>query len=155
FERIIAHDSNMSPCHAQEAERLSQQFDLLWSNRTRGVDVVSLHEAFRLGILRVRGDSKLTPSSESLPESTALPPSPPEHLRRPARLTLRDYQELAIENWFRAHGKGIYSMATGTGKTITALATLEELFRRCGPPMVIIIVAPYLNLVEQWKSIAK
>ncbi len=155
FERITAHDSETSPLHAREAERLSLQFELLWENRTPGVDVVTLHEAFRLALMRARGDESVNTPLESSPETGRLLQSPPEHLRRPFRLALRDYQESAIREWFRAQGKGIYSMATGTGKTITALSTLEELFRRCGPPMTIIIVAPYLNLVEQWKVAAK
>ena len=46
-------------------------------------------------------------------------------------------------------------MATGSGKTITALATVEELYNRVGPPLVIIIIAPYLNLVDQWIREAK
>lgn len=75
---------------------------------------------------------------------------PAEIIKLPSRLTLRNYQVDAIRSWFTNEGKGVFSMATGSGKTITALATVEALFRRVGSPLVVIIVAPYLNLVEQW-----
>jgi dnd system-associated protein 4 len=71
------------------------------------------------------------------------------------RLRLRDYQERARASWFKSGGVGIFSKATGTGKTVTALATVEELFRRTGPPLVVIFVAPYLHLVRQWVGVAR
>ncbi len=155
FERITVHDGADSIRQEYEAERLAQQFEMLWNNSTPGVTVRSLHEAFLASILRIQEGVDVISSSEPASSPIQLPPTPPEYLRRPERLVLREYQELAIQAWFKADGMGIYSMATGTGKTITALCTLEELFRRSGPPLAIIIVAPYLNLVEQWKGIAK
>jgi superfamily II DNA or RNA helicase len=41
-------------------------------------------------------------------------------------------------------------MATGTGKTLTALASVEYLFRKNGERLAVIIVCPYQHLVEQW-----
>ena len=41
-------------------------------------------------------------------------------------------------------------MATGTGKTLTALASIEYLFRKNGERLAIVIVCPYQHLVEQW-----
>src|SRR5262249_41377394 len=87
--------------------------------------------------------------------ASALPEVPPESLRLPPRLQIREYQASALAEWFKSGGVGIYAMATGTGKTVTALATLEELFRKVGPPLVVIIVAPYLNLVRQWIGVAR
>jgi superfamily II DNA or RNA helicase len=40
----------------------------------------------------------------------------------PSNLELRDYQKEAIANWFKNNGRGTLKMATGSGKTITALA---------------------------------
>ena len=44
-------------------------------------------------------------------------------------IRLRDYQKKAVENWLEAGKKGILEMATGTGKTITALSCVEWLSR--------------------------
>lgn len=41
-------------------------------------------------------------------------------------------------------------MATGTGKTLTALAGVERLWRDNDEALAIIIVCPYIHLVEQW-----
>ena len=44
-------------------------------------------------------------------------------------------------------------MATGTGKTLTALASIVELTKcKCYENILIIIVCPYTHLVEQWKE---
>src|SRR5262249_33687426 len=40
---------------------------------------------------------------------------------------LRPYQLKAIEKWFERNGRGIFSMATGSGKTVTALSALTRL----------------------------
>ncbi len=47
--------------------------------------------------------------------------------RIPPDLELRDYQNTAIISWFRNRGRGTLKMATGSGKTITALATYRHL----------------------------
>ena len=41
-------------------------------------------------------------------------------------------------------------MATGTGKTYTALAAISYLFTRTGSRLAVVIVCPYQHLVEQW-----
>jgi len=155
FERIVSHDSEVSPLHQGEAHRLAAHFEMLWSNDVPGLTVIPLHDAFAQGVIRIREDGDMNSPNRTSSPPPEIPPAPPEFLRRPARLALRDYQERAIDCWFAAGGKGVFSMATGTGKTITALSMLEELYRRCGSPLAIIIVAPYINLVEQWKSVAK
>lgn len=62
---------------------------------------------------------------------------------------LRDYQNTAIESWIGASYKGIFEMATGTGKTITALAAATRAFEEHGR-LALIVLVPYLHLLEQW-----
>lgn len=69
--------------------------------------------------------------------------------RMPSHLTLRPYQEQAINNWFANRGRGILKMATGTGKTITALAIATQLYQKISL-QVLIVVCPYRHLVTQW-----
>ncbi len=68
----------------------------------------------------------------------------------PDDFTIREYQSEAIKNWENNRFRGIYDMATGTGKTLTALASIEYLFRKNSQRLAIIIVCPYQHLVEQW-----
>lgn len=63
----------------------------------------------------------------------------------------RDYQKQAFENWKKNNQKGLFAMATGTGKTITSLNCLLEIYNRCGYYMAIILV-PTITLVNQWEE---
>jgi superfamily II DNA or RNA helicase len=63
----------------------------------------------------------------------------------------REYQINAYNNWINNNYKGIFAMATGTGKTITSLNCLLNEYRKTGIYRAIIIV-PTTALVEQWKK---
>lgn len=63
----------------------------------------------------------------------------------------RDYQKEAFENWKKNGQKGLFAMATGTGKTLTALNCLIEIYKRKEYYKAIILV-PTLVLVEQWEK---
>lgn len=62
----------------------------------------------------------------------------------------RPYQLKAFENW-RVKQQGFFSMATGTGKTLTSLNCLLEIYKRKGYYKAIILV-PTITLVEQWEE---
>lgn len=61
----------------------------------------------------------------------------------------RDYQNEAYRNWKTNNFKGVFAMATGTGKTITALNCLLEEYQRNGKYRSVILV-PTNVLVQQW-----
>lgn len=63
----------------------------------------------------------------------------------------RDYQNQAFENWKNNSQKGLFAMATGTGKTITSLNCLLEIYKRKGYYKSIILV-PTVTLVNQWEQ---
>ena len=67
----------------------------------------------------------------------------------PNYVSFHDYQEEAIENFKKSGFRGIFEMATGTGKTYTALGAIVECFNSCGR-LAVIIVCPYQHLVTQW-----
>ncbi|MFH1971021.1 MAG: DEAD/DEAH box helicase family protein [Patescibacteria group bacterium] len=66
-------------------------------------------------------------------------------------IELREYQKEAIKNWFDNDCKGIFEMATGTGKTFTALGALKKLLKK-EKGVLIIISCPYQHLVTQWRE---
>jgi DNA phosphorothioation system restriction enzyme len=76
-------------------------------------------------------------------------PTPSRSFRLPADLELREYQKEAIRAWSKAGGRGILAMATGTGKTVTALALACKVAEK-NSPFVLIVVCPFLNLCKQW-----
>jgi DNA phosphorothioation system restriction enzyme len=67
----------------------------------------------------------------------------------PVSLQLRQYQRQAVNNWFANNGRGTLKMATGSGKTITALAVACELYKQIHL-QALLVVCPYRHLVTQW-----
>ncbi len=63
----------------------------------------------------------------------------------------RDYQKQAFKNWKDNGQKGLFAMATGTGKTITSLNCLLEIYNHCDYYKALILV-PTITLVEQWET---
>jgi len=66
-----------------------------------------------------------------------------------------DPEESAITSWFHSNKNGILKMATGTGKTITALALASKLFYKNNKKLAIVVACPYQHLVQQWNNSAK
>lgn len=73
----------------------------------------------------------------------------------------REYQQTAFENWknnktvtFPQGQCGLFAMATGTGKTITSLNCLLEIYKKCGYYKALILV-PTITLVNQWEEECK
>ena len=71
------------------------------------------------------------------------------NFRIPYFIQLRDYQLEAINSWFSNQNQGLLEMATGTGKTITALALAAKLYGT-QKRMNIVIVTPFSQLSSQW-----
>ncbi|MGB3653130.1 MAG: DNA phosphorothioation system restriction enzyme [Rivularia sp. (in: cyanobacteria)] len=97
---------------------------------------------FRLKIpyIGYAGEKKGTyRAKQPLPGCPKIPPS----------LQLRGYQKQAVNNWFANNGRGTLKMATGSGKTITALAVTWELYSQINL-QVLLVVCPYRHLVTQW-----
>jgi superfamily II DNA or RNA helicase len=61
----------------------------------------------------------------------------------------REYQIEAYNNWVKNNYKGLFAMATGTGKTITSLNCLLEEYKKSNSYYAIILV-PSKALLEQW-----
>jgi superfamily II DNA or RNA helicase len=132
------------------------RFERLWNNLDPNVRVFDLPEAAREQILRLRTSNRPYPE----PAWMKLRPHEPVSIYHPAKpvvpgqTTLRKYQVDAIESWF-AHGcRGLMEMATGTGKTITALAASACLYER-ERRLAVVIAVPYQHLVDQWQEEAQ
>ncbi|WP_028324757.1 DNA phosphorothioation system restriction enzyme [Desulfatirhabdium butyrativorans] len=121
-------------------------FEALWNNATTGLQVIEFSEIGRELLERYRYADR-PPSglsankvSEALPEREFCPQY---------GFSLRPYQVDAIRAWCKAGGKGIFSMATGSGKTPTAL-TLASKVAEKNKPFALIVICPYINLCRQW-----
>lgn len=146
-----------NPAFAPLVTADANRFERLWNNLDPNVRVFELPEAARQAILRLRSSDRPYPEPEwvrlrRLEESK--PEYQPSRPKLPQDLVLRDYQTAAIEAWFAHNCQGLLEMATGTGKTITALAASAQLFEREGR-LAVIIAAPYQHLVDQWHEEAR
>ncbi len=63
----------------------------------------------------------------------------------------RKYQKIAFENWRLNNQQGLFAMATGTGKTITSLNCLLEIYKKTGYYKALILV-PTITLINQWED---
>lgn len=152
-----------SQCVAEFADL----FDRVWTRQDKDTIVVDLPEAVRLDLLR-DGQTRPAPTiDEFLVAWRAACPAPdtsnPDWGTRatPARLVIPPelewergpfaHQGEAVRAWEAAGGRGILAMATGAGKTVTALvcATRQLEVRS---PLLVVISAPYRPLVEQWQD---
>lgn len=91
----------------------------------------------------------LKPSRSLREQRSSYHASRPQVPTLPPTLQLRDYQKQAIGRWLRHQGRGTLKMATGSGKTIIALALTVELYQKIGL-QALLVVCPYRHLVTQW-----
>lgn len=145
----------------EDADRVrihEQKFEDLWSNALSYCEVIDFPDVNAKRLVAL--GEELREQAEGLNSTVS------ENLKNwlrtayldfkiPTDLEIRDYQQEAVEEWWKASHKGIFAMATGTGKTKTALiaaAKIYEKFASASPPqrLFIAIVVPYESLVEQW-----
>ena len=61
-------------------------------------------------------------------------------------IILRDYQKKAIDEWSKNSNRGVLVLPTGSGKTIIGIEAISML----NTPTI--VIAPTLDLVNQWRS---
>ena len=115
----------------ESIEDEQSEFNHLWDGTNPFVKVYSYKESAKANLLTVLERKK---SSSNSPNA--------------APVQLRDYQEEAIHAWVDNHYHGFYVMATGTGKTWTAIFSAKKLLETHSA--MIVICAPYKHLVRQW-----
>lgn len=105
-----------------------REFDSLWDGTNAYVDVYDFKTAINKCLLQVIAKR--------------------EAAREQKAVVLRKYQEEAIDAWKANNYKGFFVMATGTGKTWTAIYAAHTLQQH--EKTIIVICAPYKHLVQQW-----
>lgn len=133
-----------------------ESFDKLWENDTPKMAVLKFPNVTDALIDKYKkGPPNFNIDKEQFPEieRAILERSKNEHpvgARVPPNIELRDYQKEAIAVWVGENYRGIFDMATGTGKTLTGLGAVSKLSEDLGDRLAVIILCPYQHLVEQW-----
>lgn len=136
-------------------------FSNLWLDESDGLKIFTFPQASTQGFIRaVPSHGEQTEAQEETARAPIQIPASEfrgleETLYPPADLILFPHQKRAVRSWFEASGRGIYEMATGSGKTIAALTTAAAVFSSRESSLFLLIVCPYLHLVAQWSDVAK
>ena len=147
-ESFALHTSwGATAAHAAHERAL---FERTWDGRRPLVPVFDVPEAVRRALFE-RFPPR-TPDS-ALPQLSGGGRRAELHL--PAWLEgggkLHQYQRDAVNAWLEASGRGVFAMATGTGKTITALVATLQLSRAMrGASLLVVVAVPSKDLVTQW-----
>ena len=135
----------------EDAERVAIKeyaFDNLWDNLDTAMEVIPFPQIAidKLNKYKLKENEALFESQDV----DAKPDQTSDFFRVPESIELHDYQVKAIDTWISKGCRGIFDMATGTGKTYTALGALAKLSEKLRNHLAVVIVCPYQHLVEQW-----
>lgn len=159
FESLFAFRSERGD-QQEIASGLRADFERMWDDQTPRLRVLTFPEAAQNELLtrylpstRPRLPENLVPTrpSREVPSGPATP-------RLPDDTELRQYQRDAMASWFKNEGRGLFAMATGTGKTVTALALISRLYEALAEQdrtLVTVVLCPYQHLVSQWAEEAR
>ncbi len=145
YEDISVFCSWESPFD-QWVPKYQERFEQLWENKDPNVRVFDLPAAARAQIIELRTLERPYPKPSWMPQYGV--DFAAGSIREGKAYKLWEHQEKAIEQWEENDRVGILSMATGSGKTLTALAAAS----RCVDLNLLLIAAPRKNLVDQWKE---
>ena len=165
-EQIAVSQSWEDPNQAYITEKLCDQFTRLWNNEDNSCMVIAMPQAVRERLLKTyRSEAPPTEDdvralyrraigfNEAVNESpeVALPTHGPFLI--PAGLRYEEgpfeHQGQAVAAWCDAAYRGVLEMATGSGKTITAMICAHKLYDE-HKPLLIVVAVPYIPLVQQW-----
>ena len=144
--------SNCSEGDSGRIKLFDDEFRNLWNNNDDTVCIMDMPKVvqdllddYRTGELNLDLDARLLEKYDDCETKDSV------YFKSPDWLARRPYQKEAIGNWISNGYRGIFDMATGTGKTKTALCALEDLYN-ANPyeGIFTIIVAPQKHLVDQW-----
>ena len=134
FEHIAVFSIAEGHREVSRIEGLRSDFDRLWQNRTPSLAVMDFPTAARNALIQHRPLSRPRPAAG----------------KRDLSVDLYPHQVAAIDAWGEAGFVGILEMATGTGKTVTALAATRPMARQGN---LIIVLVPGVELLNQWKAV--
>ena len=136
------------------------KFERLWKNESPNTLVVEFPEAARKKLLGIAKRADFPRANVELaiywkklekhvkPQESDMTPSVPQVLGDRA-FQLFCHQTSALNSWKAADFNGILKLATGAGKTITAIYGATKILEATGR-LFLVISVPYQNLADQW-----
>ena len=134
-----------------EKERVQDKidaFEKIWYNTENNLDVIDFPKAAREKLLKYKVEKIDSQLDKNLADAYRCERNEVKFGIN-EDIELYDYQKEAILEWENQGYRGIFDMATGTGKTFTGLGAATWLLKN-NKRLAVIIVCPYQHLVEQW-----
>lgn len=131
-------------------------FNAIWNDYEPNIRIIDFPEVAKEKLEKYKKNNIIDFDIDTLEKSNTNPleVNDFEPIKRhpiiPEDVEMRPYQSDAINEWEAQGFRGIFDMATGTGKTYTGLAAVERLFQKRNKTLAVFIVAPYQHLVDQW-----
>lgn len=138
-ESISVFQSLEPEIYAAYGRDLESRFESLWEGRANKTRIYDLDET-SLELIKKLGTKQIDKPNDGVERTLE---------RLPEKFVLRDYQNEAIEQWKSNKYHGILAMATGTGKTLTAIGAIKR-FRDKVKGGLVVVTVPYQNLAVQW-----
>lgn len=124
-----------------------KKFEKYWSNNATNLKVIEIPEAIKQKLVKIVPKDFDINSLEKWYIKN-------ENKNKIKKIILFEHQIKAIENLESNNFRGIISMATGTGKTYTAIGAIDRILKNNQKHFVVISV-PYSHLIEQWSNSIK
>lgn len=142
----------------ERTEDKIQEFQDLWDGKLTQLNVIDFTKASDELFKRYKGTqgAPVWTDTEFNPDEFSVEPQwLDRRLKIPTEnFQARPYQHDALKEWRANKGKGILAMATGTGKTKTALLIAQHISSKDkdNDRLWIIVICPYVNLCKQWEG---
>ncbi len=131
YESFTTEKSWVSP---EKCIKFYNKFDKIWNNENKKLETYDFPEAARKELLKKYNPDGLKRAKQTSPEDD---------------INIWKFQDDAVKQFILNNCKLIYEMATGTGKTRTALKTILEL-RKSNSNIIPIILVNQVDLMYQW-----
>jgi len=160
FESVAIYKSWNKEVYQEYATEFEKGFERLWRNEEKSIHCVDMPSTLYEKIVSNYSKNhnididKLDEKSwqEELNKVTSFHyPSIPKEIKGNP-FSIYNHQKLALSNWFDNNMHGLFKLATGSGKTITAMYGIAKIFEAARKPrmMCVIVSVPYVALAEQW-----
>lgn len=135
----------------EEIDSEKTYFTKLWEGEDTDIEVIPFPEVAKENILKLyKRSSCYNDAILNIENETHQKEFEGENSDRIKKLY--PYQEKAISEFISNGYHHFYEMATGTGKTYTAIKTIKRLVEdKLIPNLYVVVVVPQVDLQEQWK----
>lgn len=124
-----------------------QRFDSMWNNQRSNLQLFDLPSAVKENLMEYSKDF----DCESISLQKYIKRKSKVFKFKDSRIPLFWYQAEALDKWKNHDCQMLFEMATGTGKTRTAIAGLDWLLKT-EKRLIIIVSCPQSTLAEQWRE---